>query len=162
MTSKTRVELSSNSKLAGEAASSRSAQFSWKWQGNSSIPLPLSHFFPSFCLFPPFFFGFAFPFLLPLKRERCDECDRISTRAVPLPSPVVSSVRSASFHLLDYHVLFCPRKKHSPRTIFRWKTERSTCFYRRNSRVRSDAHKYSHNSLNRCFALYQCFDRSRI
>lgn len=128
----------------------------------AASPFPFRIFFLLFAFFRPFFFGFAFPFLLPLKRARCDECDRISTRAVPLPSPVVSSVRSASFHLLDYHVLFCPRKKHSPRTIFRWKTERSTCFYRRNSRVRSDAHKYSHNLLNRCFALYQCFDRSRI
>lgn len=73
----------------------------------------------------PSFFGFTFLFAFPLKHALCDECDRISTRTVLLPSHV-SFVRSTSFHLLDYHVLFCPRKKHSPVTIFRWKTERST------------------------------------
>lgn len=59
MTSKTWIELSSNSKPVGEVADSPSAQFPWKWQRNSRTPLCLSLSifsaffrppFPSFCL----------------------------------------------------------------------------------------------------------------
>ena len=65
--SKTRIVLSSNSKLVGEAANSRNAQFPWKWQRNSSISLPFSYFFLLFAFLPPLLFWLYFPLRFPVE-----------------------------------------------------------------------------------------------
>lgn len=97
VTSETRIELSSNSKPTGEASSTPSAQFPWKWQRNSSNPLRLVFFCSA--LLPPFFPLFF------SEHARCDERDRIDHIHSACPVAILRFFRS--FHEFSFARLPC-------------------------------------------------------